>query len=68
MTSSSVKMHSVAIPQQISSLFSNLIKDGNQSGHIDVIDVRAPCEYELDHFPGAINLPVLSDSQRHEIG
>ena len=27
----------------------------------EVIDVRSPSEYEIDHIPGAINLPVLSD-------
>ena len=34
----------------------------------DIIDVRSPSEYALDHVPGAINLPVLSDSERAEVG
>ena len=33
-----------------------------------IIDVRAPAEYAEDHLPGAINLPVLSDSERAEVG
>ncbi|WP_062308775.1 tRNA 2-selenouridine(34) synthase MnmH [Polynucleobacter sinensis] len=33
-----------------------------------IIDVRTPAEYALDHIPGAINLPVLSNDQRIEIG
>lgn len=33
-----------------------------------IIDVRAPSEYAEDHVPGAINLPVLDDEQRAEIG
>ena len=33
-----------------------------------IIDVRAPAEFEEDHLPGAINLPVLSDAERHEVG
>ena len=33
-----------------------------------IIDVRAPAEYADDHLPGAINLPVLDDTQRAEIG
>lgn len=33
-----------------------------------IIDVRAPAEYAEDHLPGAINLPVLSDAQRAEVG
>lgn len=34
----------------------------------EVIDVRSPSEFDEDHVPGAINLPVLSDEQRHEVG
>lgn len=34
----------------------------------DVIDVRSPAEFAIDHLPGAINLPVLNDQQRAEIG
>ena len=34
----------------------------------DVIDVRSPLEYEDDHIPGSINLPVLSDKEREIIG
>lgn len=33
-----------------------------------IIDVRAPSEFELDHVPGAVNLPVLSDRERAEVG
>ncbi|MEM8789940.1 MAG: tRNA 2-selenouridine(34) synthase MnmH [Pseudomonadota bacterium] len=33
-----------------------------------VIDVRAPGEFAQDHVPGAINLPVLSDAERAEVG
>ncbi|MFK7835223.1 MAG: tRNA 2-selenouridine(34) synthase MnmH [Sulfitobacter sp.] len=33
-----------------------------------VIDVRAPSEFAEDHIPGAINLPVLTDDQRAEVG
>ncbi|MBM7069458.1 tRNA 2-selenouridine(34) synthase MnmH [Actibacterium sp. 188UL27-1] len=33
-----------------------------------VIDVRSPSEYAEDHLPGAINLPVLTDAQRAEVG
>lgn len=34
----------------------------------EVIDVRSPAEYALDHIPDAINAPVLDDAQRIEIG
>ncbi len=34
----------------------------------DVIDVRSPSEYEVDHIPGAINFPVLSDKEREMVG
>jgi tRNA 2-selenouridine synthase len=33
-----------------------------------VIDVRSPAEFAEDHAPGAINLPVLSDQERAEVG
>lgn len=33
-----------------------------------IIDVRAPVEYAHDHVPGSINLPVLDDAERAEVG
>ncbi len=33
-----------------------------------VIDVRSPAEFAEDHVPAAINLPVLSDGERAEVG
>lgn len=33
-----------------------------------IIDVRSPAEFAEDHLPGAINLPVLSDAERIEVG
>jgi len=33
-----------------------------------VIDVRSPAEFAEDHVPGAINLPVLDDAERAEVG
>ncbi len=33
-----------------------------------LIDVRAPIEFGLGHIPGAVNLPILSDEHRNEIG
>ena len=38
------------------------------SGFSEIIDVRSPAEFALDHIPGAINLPVLDDTQRAEVG
>ncbi|MDP2028703.1 MAG: tRNA 2-selenouridine(34) synthase MnmH [Thiobacillus sp.] len=34
----------------------------------EVIDVRSPGEFAEDHIPGAINLPVLNDAERHQVG
>jgi len=34
----------------------------------EVIDVRSPAEYALDHVPGAINCPVLDDTERARVG
>lgn len=33
-----------------------------------LIDVRAPSEFAEDHLPGAINLPVLDDAERAQVG
>jgi tRNA 2-selenouridine synthase len=33
-----------------------------------IIDVRSPKEYDKDHIPGALNLPVLDNDGHHEIG
>jgi tRNA 2-selenouridine synthase len=37
-------------------------------GFDTVIDVRTPDEFAEDHMPGAINLPVLTNAQRAEVG
>ena len=39
-----------------------------QDDYSCIIDVRAPAEFADDHVPGAINLPVLNDAERAEIG
>lgn len=33
-----------------------------------LIDVRSPAEFAQDHAPGAINLPVLTNEERAEVG
>jgi tRNA 2-selenouridine synthase len=33
-----------------------------------LIDARSPGEFAEDHLPGAVNLPVLSDQERAEVG
>lgn len=33
-----------------------------------IIDVRSPAEFALDHIPGAINYPVLNDAERIQVG
>ncbi len=34
----------------------------------EIVDVRSPSEYALDHVPGAINCPVLDDEERARVG
>lgn len=34
----------------------------------EIIDVRSPAEFAEDHVPGAVNMPVLDDAQRVEVG
>lgn len=38
------------------------------AGFSAIIDVRSPGEFAEDHVPGAVNLPVLSDTERAEVG
>ena len=33
-----------------------------------IIDVRSPAEFAIDHIPGAINLPALSNEERIKVG
>ncbi len=33
-----------------------------------LIDVRAPVEFARGAFPNAVNLPVLNDAERHQVG
>ena len=40
----------------------------DSAGFDEIIDVRSPAEFAIDHMPGAINLPVLDDEQRCLIG
>jgi tRNA 2-selenouridine synthase len=43
--------------------------DAENLGRFDeIIDVRSPAEFALDHLPGAVNLPVLNDAERAVIG
>ena len=43
-------------------------KVSQDSEFTHVIDVRSPSEFAADHIPGALNYPVLSDSERAEVG
>ncbi len=49
------------LPERISPPFS-------LADYPDIIDVRSPSEFQEDHIPGALNLPVLSDAERHRVG
>ncbi|MCC6305301.1 MAG: tRNA 2-selenouridine(34) synthase MnmH [Rhodobacteraceae bacterium] len=44
------------------------LADLARAGFDDVIDVRSPAEYALDHLPGAISLPAFSDEERARVG
>lgn len=39
-----------------------------QMGKSPLIDVRSESEFRQGHIPGAINIPVLNDGQRKEVG
>lgn len=52
-----------AMPQRLTTLH-----DIFDHGFDDVIDVRSPAEFAEDHVPGAINLPVLDNEERAQVG
>jgi tRNA 2-selenouridine synthase len=35
---------------------------------VALLDVRAPIEFDQGAFPGAINLPLMNDQERHQVG
>ena len=45
-----------------------IFKDKVINDYSLIIDVRTPLEYREDHIPKSINLPVLTNIQRHKIG
>jgi tRNA 2-selenouridine synthase len=45
-----------------------LVNVSQLSDFDDIIDVRTPAEFSLDHIPNAINAPVLSNEERVRIG
>jgi tRNA 2-selenouridine synthase len=38
------------------------------SATLPVVDVRSPSEFNLGHIPGAVNIPLFTDSQREAVG
>jgi len=48
--------------------YSNVVTVAQIDRFDEVIDVRSPSEFALDHFPGAINAPVLDDEERARVG
>ena len=45
-----------------------LVASWDLEGTDMIIDVRSPSEFGIDHIPGAINLPVLSDREHAIVG
>lgn len=43
-------------------------KEPHKETYSEIIDVRSNSEFAEDHIPGAINLPVLNDAERAEVG
>ena len=37
-------------------------------GFDEILDARSPSEFEDDHLPGAVNVPVLDDAERERVG
>ena len=44
------------------------IDDWRKIKNAEIIDVRSPSEFNNDHIPGSITIPILNDQQRHDVG
>ncbi|MGZ3660578.1 MAG: tRNA 2-selenouridine(34) synthase MnmH [Bdellovibrionota bacterium] len=40
----------------------------SRAGGFALLDVRAPVEFGDGHVPGSVNLPLLTNQERHEVG
>jgi tRNA 2-selenouridine synthase len=58
----------IALPPGPPPRAANRVSVDEIASFADRIDVRSPAEYADDHVPGAINLPVLDDAERAEVG
>lgn len=59
------------VTKELSSHESNapqIITDFSDPRVSEIVDVRTPNEFDIDHIPGAINLPVLDNQERIEVG
>ncbi|MFT5079670.1 MAG: tRNA 2-selenouridine synthase [Planctomycetota bacterium] len=58
----------MASPEQVLRCIGNGEGFGECSGQATIIDLRSPGEFEDDHLPGAVNLPLFNDVERALIG
>lgn len=42
--------------------------DGFRTAAGAIVDVRTPSEFIQGHWPGAVNIPLFTDDQRHQVG
>jgi tRNA 2-selenouridine synthase len=54
------------VPKLVANIRSKTVNDFAQ--YDAIIDTRSPLEFALDHIPGAINYPVLTNEERARIG
>jgi len=59
---------SAEVPASAAPRAPHLAGVGEIDSFAELIDVRSPSEFALDHIPGAINLPVLDDGERALVG
>ena len=42
--------------------------DGFRTSAGPIVDVRTPSEFVQGHWPDAVNIPLFTDDQRHQVG
>ena len=43
-------------------------EESTKLDNVQYIDVRSPAEFEDDHIPGAVNIPIFDNEERKEVG
>ncbi|MBT7903040.1 tRNA 2-selenouridine(34) synthase MnmH [Candidatus Woesearchaeota archaeon] len=61
-------MHFFKINKKFKTIKASFVFEVKKQDDYVLVDVRSPSEWELDRIPGSINIPILDDLERAEVG